>query len=160
MPGFDRTALGGPAVLGLLVAGVVGYMWLERYYPLMVLTLVATLGGLLLNLATKGIIHRGRPAVVPHLREIATTSFPSGHAMLSAVVYLTLGMMLTRIVTDRKTKLYFLVMAGILTMLVGTSRVYLGVHYPTDVLAGWMLGIVWALVCWAAESYSFGRKPK
>jgi len=91
--------------------------------------------------------------VVPHLREVSTPSFPSGHAMLSAIVYLTLGIFLMQIVRGRVTKLYCLLWALFLTFLVGISRIYLGVHYPTDVLAGWMAGLVWASICWVVAHY-------
>jgi undecaprenyl-diphosphatase len=150
---LDVTALGGPAVLGLVVAAVFGFMLLQRQYGIAFLTLAATVGGSLLSALLKEIVHRGRPGVVPHLREVNSPSFPSGHAMLSAVVYLTLGTLLCRVVPGRLTKLYCLVWAMMLTGLVGASRVYLGVHYPTDVLAGWMAGLVWALGCWAVADY-------
>lgn len=155
---IDCTALGGVAVLALLVAVVAGYMLLEKYYALMWLTIVATGGGGLLNWLLKELVGRQRPSVVPHLREITTPSFPSGHAMLSAVVYLTLGILLTRVASDHRTKLYFLGVAALLTVLVGCSRVYLGVHYPTDVLAGWMVGITWALACWGVMQYLVSRR--
>jgi undecaprenyl-diphosphatase len=69
---------------------------------------------------------------------------------MSAVVYLTLGALLARLADQRRVKLYFLAVAALLTLLVGLSRVYLGVHYPTDVLAGWSAGLVWATLCWLA----------
>src|SRR5262249_44576114 len=84
---------------------------------------------------------------VPHLAAVRSPSFPSGHSMLSAVVYLTLGALLARNTSEWNLRLYFLGVALLLTILVGLSRIYLGVHYPTDVLAGWAAGLAWALVC-------------
>jgi undecaprenyl-diphosphatase len=80
--------------------------------------------------------------------EVHTASFPSGHAMLSAVCYLTLGALLAGVVPARRYKAYILGTAIFLTLLVGGSRIYLGVHWPTDVLAGWCLGAAWAMACW------------
>jgi len=96
----------------------------------------------------KQLFSRPRPTVVPHLREAFSTSFPSGHAMTSAIVYLTLGAMMMRVSEGRLTKLYCFALALLLTMLAGISRVFLGVHYPTDVIAGWSIGFVWASICW------------
>jgi undecaprenyl-diphosphatase len=104
-----------------------------------------------LNTGLKELFQRPRPEIVPHLREVLTLSFPSGHAMTSAAVYLTLGALLMRISERRITKIYCMAMAALVTVLVGVSRVYLGVHYPTDVLAGWLLGLSWALSCWLIE---------
>ncbi len=145
--GFDASALGGTLVLTLVVAAVVGLMLLERRFHVMWLTIFATLGGVLLSSLLKHFIGRDRPAVVPHLQEVTTPSFPSGHAMLSAVVYLTLGILLMQTVEGRLTKIYCLLSAAMLTLIVGLSRIYLGVHYPSDVLAGWMAGVAWALAC-------------
>ena len=75
-------------------------------------------------------------------------SFPSVHSLMSAVVYLTLGALLARMVARRRLKFYVLTLAVTLTGLVGISRVYLGVHYPSDVLAGWCVGLSWASLCW------------
>ena len=104
--------------------------------------------GELLNQVLKHAFNRPRPSVVPHLRAVFSTSFPSGHAMESAIVYLTLGAMLMRVAERRVTKLYILGIAMLLTFLVGVSRVFLGVHYPTDVIGGWIIGFAWASVCW------------
>lgn len=147
---FDLTALGGPTVLGLTVAAVVGFLLLHRAVRNAVFVLVACGGGWLLNNVLKELFGRERPDVVPHLREVMTLSFPSGHALTSAVVFLTLGALLMRVVQTRLAKFYLMAIAVLTTFLVGLTRVYLGVHYPTDVLAGWLIGMSWALACWLA----------
>ena len=114
-------------------------------------SLLATAGGWVLNDVLKLAFARPRPDVVPHLREVMSPSFPSGHALTSAAVFLTLGALLMRVADNRVTKFYCMAIAMIATLLVGATRVYLGVHYPTDVLAGWLIGISWALVCWLLE---------
>jgi undecaprenyl-diphosphatase len=146
--GRDFTALGGVAVMMLVTFSVAGYLLLRRMYGAMWLVLVATTGGLVLSTVLKHFIDRARPQIVEHRSVVYTSSFPSGHSMMSAVVYLTLGSLLARIMPGRLLKLYFLFLAMGLTFLVGVSRVYLGVHWPTDVLAGWCGGLVWALLCW------------
>jgi undecaprenyl-diphosphatase len=151
--GRDATALGGIAALTMISCIVAGYLWLTDRLRMMVLLLVSTFGGLALSLLMKQLIARPRPDFVPHLSHVYTSSFPSGHSMLSAVVFLTLGSLLTTITTDRKVKAYFLGVAVLLAIIVGVSRIYLGVHYPTDVMAGWLAGLVWALLCWLVAHY-------
>ncbi len=146
--GRDLTALGGIAVLTLMIAAVAGFLLLRQSYSAMWLVIGATWSGLLASSLLKGLFERARPSVVPHLSHVATSSFPSGHSMLSAVVYLTLGALLGRFVESRVLKAYFLFVALTLTALVGISRVYMGVHFPTDVLAGWSAGLAWAVLCW------------
>jgi undecaprenyl-diphosphatase len=148
---LDITALGGATVLGLVVVSIAGFMVLQGLRRTALFVCVASAGGALLNEWLKEIFERARPEVVPHLREVMSLSFPSGHAMTSAAVYLTLGALLMRVVPRRATKIYCMAMAILLAALVGLSRVYLGVHYPTDVLAGWMVGFSWALLCWLVE---------
>src|SRR4051812_21440641 len=148
--GRDMTALGGVAVLTMVTAAVAGYLLMVRKYHAMWFVLAATFSGLVLSTVLKWSFNRDRPSLVPHLSEVYTSSFPSGHSMLSAVVYLTLGSLLARLVQHRYLKIYFLVLALLLTFLIGVSRVYMGVHYPTDVPAGWTAGLVWASVCYLA----------
>jgi undecaprenyl-diphosphatase len=145
--GRDITALGGVAVLTLLTLAVVGFFWLCRMYDSMWLVIATTVGGVIVSMLLKGLIGRPRPDVVPHLAIVHSASFPSGHSMLAAVVYLTLGTLLAEAVQSRMLRAYFLLTAALLAVLVGVSRVYLGVHYPTDVLAGWAAGVAWAIGC-------------
>lgn len=146
--GRDLTALGGVTVLTLTTAAVLGFLLLMRRFGMVWLVLVAILGGFVLSMVLKDVIDRPRPQLVPHGSLVYTSSFPSGHSMLSAVTYLTLGSLLGRTVRSRLVKLYFLFVAMLLSFLIGVSRVYLGVHWPTDVLAGWCAGLAWALLCW------------
>jgi undecaprenyl-diphosphatase len=145
---LDLTAVGGPTVLFLVVLAVVGFLILQTRYRTALFVVLTTITGELINTALKQLFNRARPTIVPHLRDVFSSSFPSGHAMESAIVYLTLGAMLMRASESRLTKLYCLGMAVLLTMLVGVSRVYLGVHYPTDVVGGWIIGFAWASICW------------
>ena len=147
----DITALGGPTVLGLTVIAVTGYLVLHGLYRNGLFVFVASVGGWLLNSVLKGIFARTRPDVVPHLQDVLTSSFPSGHALTSAAVYLTLGALLMRIAEGRLARYYCIAIAMFVTFLVGSSRVFLGVHYPTDVIAGWLIGMTWALLCWLIE---------
>ncbi len=146
----DVTALGSLVVLGLLTLAVAGYLALGGKRHAAWLTVAAVAGGQLLNTLLKAGFARPRPDLVPHAVEVFSASFPSGHAMASAATYLTLGALLARVQRRRRLKLYTLGLAVALTLLVGVSRVYLGVHWPTDVLGGWAAGAVWALLCWLA----------
>jgi len=149
----DITVLGGTTVLVVVLILAVGYLALDGKYAAMYLVAVAAGGGGLLSTAMKYLIGRERPDVVPHFVAVASPSFPSGHSMLAAVVYLTLGAVLARFAARRRVRTYFLAVALLLAFLVGSSRVYLGVHYPTDVLSGWAAGLAWALGCWLIARY-------
>jgi undecaprenyl-diphosphatase len=148
---LDITALGSSTVLGLVTVTISGFLLLQGMKRTAAFVFIATVSGWALNDGMKLLFERARPDVVPHLRDVMSASFPSGHAMTAAVVYLTLGALTMRLADRRVTKFYCIAVAMILTLLVGASRVFLGVHYPTDVLAGWLLGLLWALVCWTTE---------
>ena len=144
----DVTALGSHVILGYVTLAVVGFLLLSGRRASALFTALAIGGGMLVSSVLKIGFARPRPDLVPHAVEVYTASFPSGHAMLSAVAYLTLGALLMRVAPLGRTKFYVLAVAILTTLMVGISRVYLGVHWPTDVLAGWCGGAGWALLCW------------
>ena len=149
----DITVLGGRTMLVSVAVFTIGYLALERKYGAMWLVTAAVTGGSLLETVLKQLFSRGRPSVVPHLVAVTSPSFPSGHSMLGAIMYLTLGALLARFATRRRTKIYLLAVAVVITVVIGATRVYLGVHYPSDVLAGWCAGLIWALACWLVARY-------
>ena len=144
----DLTALGGIAVLTLLVVGVVFYLLSVGKRGTALLIGGAVGSGAILSSLLKLGFDRPRPDLVAHLSHAYSSSFPSGHAMLSAVTYLTLGVLLARAHERRRTKIIVMTYGVTLTVLIGLSRIYLGVHWPTDVMAGWALGAAWAAVWW------------
>jgi undecaprenyl-diphosphatase len=144
----DITALGGVTVLTLLTLGVTIFLALDGKKHMALFVCGAIVSGLLASTVLKHFFDRPRPNLVPFTVYVSTSSFPSGHSMMSAVTYLVLGALLARSQERKLVKAYFLLGAVFLTVLVGISRVYLGVHWPTDVLAGWTAGAVWALLCW------------
>ncbi len=144
----DITALGGAVVIIVLTILILGYLWLCRRYRVALLIAVATAGGQGVNAILKQAFARERPAATLHLVEVRSPSFPSGHSMAASIFYLTNGALLARMARRRREKAYLAGCALLLTGAVGFSRVYLGVHYPTDVLAGWCAGAAWAIVCW------------
>ena len=144
----DVTALGGNLVLTFVAAAVIVYLLLAGKRGAGLLVFISVGGGILLASFLKLFFQRARPDLVTHGAEVYTASFPSSHAMMSAVVYLTLGALLARIEVVPRLRIYFLALAALLTAMVGISRVYLGVHWPTDVIAGWAIGSAWAMLVW------------
>ncbi len=145
---LDITSLGSVTVLVLVSVGVAGFLTIVREYPAALLVLVSTGGGRLVGDLLKDVFVRPRPDLALQVVQVDTAGFPSGHAALAAATYLTLGALLAQVQPDRRAKGYALFVAVILTLLVGASRVYLGVHWPSDVLAGWCVGSAWAMLCW------------
>lgn len=153
----DITGLGGTAVLTFITVASVLYLLVARKPRTALFLCAAIAGGQVLSSLLKLGVERPRPDLVSHLVDVHTLSFPSGHAMLSAVTYLTLGSLLARIMPDRTSRVYVIGIAVLLTFLVGMSRIYLGVHWPSDVLAGWCAGAAWAMLCWLAARRVLNR---
>lgn len=143
----EITTLGGTTALALITLATTGFLLLIRKGGAAILVIVSVVGGALLSVALKACFDRSRPNLIPHAVQVYSGSFPSGHAMLATVTYLTLGALLARVQAQRRVKAYLLSLALLVSVLIGASRVYLGVHWPTDVLAGWCVGAAWALLC-------------
>ena len=152
---IDVTALGGVTVLTLLTVLAVGYLAVSRKWISAGLVAAATISGSVLGSVLKAGFARARPTIVPHLVDVHSLSYPSGHATNSAVVFLTLGALLAQAQRTRWARAYVIAVGVLITILIGISRVFVGVHWPTDVLAGWIVGASWALFWWAI-ALSFG----
>lgn len=152
-PMIEVTALGSVTVLTLITIFAVGYLVAIRKYPTALFVAMAVVGGALWSSVLKALFFRSRPDIVSHLVHVSSASFPSGHAMNSAIVYLTLATLLARSQDGVRVRIYLLTVAIVLTMLVGISRVYLGVHWPSDVIARWSVGALWAVLCSLAGKY-------
>jgi undecaprenyl-diphosphatase len=144
----DITGWGSVVTIVVLTASVCGYLVLTHRRRVALFVLAAVGGGEGVSTLLKHFYHRPRPDLVPHGMEVFTASFPSGHAMMSAIAFLTLGTLVTRVEPRRRVGAMVMVLAIGMTILVGISRVYLGVHWPSDVLAGWCVGAAWAALCW------------
>jgi undecaprenyl-diphosphatase len=147
--GRDVTALGSLSIMGLLTIGAVGFLVLTRKWRLAVSSVVIVIGGLLIANALKYAIARPRQDFFALGAKVFTTSFPSSHAALSAITYPLLASLLSGPLVNRQSRSYIWAAAVLIVVLVGGSRLYLGVHYPTDVLGGWLLGAAWFSGCWA-----------
>jgi undecaprenyl-diphosphatase len=149
----DLTSLGSIIVLVIMTCAVAIYLFLARKYATAWLLLVAVFGGMAMNDLLKLAFARPRPDHVYQAARVFTSSFPSAHAELSAITYLTMAALLAQNQSSFRIGLYFIVLAVLLTILIGVSRIYLGVHYPTDVLGGWCIGAAWALACWVLMTW-------
>jgi undecaprenyl-diphosphatase len=154
----DITALGGWPVMSLLTAALSGYLATRREWGIIALVVSAVIGQSLIVHFLKDFIGRERPTVVPHLVDVSTLSFPSGHAASAAALYLVLGAILAREAQYNGQRVYVIAAAITLTLIIAASRVYLGVHYPTDVLAGLCVGAIWASIVWLAAYFIQHRK--
>lgn len=150
----DLTSLGSITILSIVIVATVAFLVFSRKTRSALFVLASVIGGTILSSAFKALFDRPRPDFAAAAK-VFSASFPSGHATVSAVVYLTLGLLLAEAAGKRRLKAYFIGLGIVLTIAVGVSRIYLGVHYPTDVLAGWSLGAAWAIACWIVYSMFF-----
>lgn len=148
----DVTAMGGVTVLTGLVVLVTVFLLLKRLWRPAALIVTATVSGSIAIALLKNAFGRARPDLIDHLMAATDASFPSGHSGNSAIVYFTLASLLFPVVKEARLRAFLIVAAMFITGAIGVSRVYLGVHWPSDVLAGWLFGAAWALGWWAIET--------
>jgi undecaprenyl-diphosphatase len=149
----DITSLGGGTVIALITLIVIIYLLMQKKIGELLLVLAAVLGGTIIGIVLKEIFGRERPDLIFRLTDATSLSFPSGHSMMSTVIYLSLAALLARIQHERKIRIYIISVALFLAFIIGISRIYLGVHYPTDVVGGWTIGLGWASICWFGAKY-------
>ena len=147
----DITSLGSFALLGLIVIGVCSYLLLAHKRIEAAVVAVSAVTGTILSTVLKMSYNRPRPELEVMSHQF-TSSFPSGHSLISAVTYLTLGAVLSRFAPTRQQRIFIFSLAVFLTLIVGLSRLYMGVHFPSDILAGWCLGAAWALL-WSMVAF-------
>lgn len=146
----DITSLGGISVLGLFAVAVIGFLLIQRKRLSAVMLAAGLAGGVALSEGLKGLFERERPPAEFQVVETLNASFPSGHALLSTVFYLSVGVMLARVLPSKRLKAWVMGVAITVALLVGLSRIYLGAHWAGDVFAGWSLGAAWAMALWLA----------
>lgn len=149
----DLTALGGETVLTLAVILTAALALASRHFLTAALVVAGTASGSVAVALAKHFVGRERPALVDHLVEVGSASFPSGHAANSAIIYLTIALLAIQIVPRRAARTTILAATILLVTAIGCSRVYLGVHWPSDVLGGWSFGTLWALAWWAGAGW-------
>lgn len=150
---IDVTALGGETVLTLAAAVTILFLAVNRHLLAAALVFAGTTTGSIAVALAKHLVGRERPALVDHLVEVGSASFPSGHAANGAIIYLTIALVSIQVVHRHSARVFLLAAALLLVAAIGASRVYLGVHWPSDVLAGWSFGTLWALAWWALGSW-------
>lgn len=151
-PWFERSmvnlsAVGSTIALTLMILSAIGLLLIQKRYASVILLAVSYGGALLLNSGLKWLFGRERPSVVPHLDYVSNASFPSGHTLLATAVYCTLGAIAANSTPNHAAKKYIMSLAVFFSLCIGLTRVYLGVHYPSDVLAGWGIALIWTVLC-------------
>ncbi len=155
----DITALGGISVLTLFATIAVIFLFLQRKRLSAILLVLGLLGGVVLSETLKAFFERARPPEAYQAVETINASFPSGHALLSTVFYLSLAVMLARAFPQRRLKGYVIGVGVVIAVLVGLTRIFLGAHWATDVFAGWSVGAAWAMILWLV-SYAIERRQR
>lgn len=155
----DLTALGGISVLALFAGAAIGILLIQRKRLSAALLVAGLVGGVGLSEGLKAVFERQRPPADFQAVETLNASFPSGHALLATVFYLTVAVLMTRAFPRRRLKVYVLGVGILFALLVGLTRVYLGAHWATDVLAGWSVGAAWAMALWLV-SYGIERRQR
>ena len=141
----DMSALGSTGVLTWFSLIIVGFALQVGKKSLAIYLGLSVCMATEVNHGLKALIARPRPDVVSHVSEVFTQSFPSGHAMLSAVVYITFALLLIEL-RQGQQRVFIMISAVLTTLLVGMSRIYLGVHWPSDVVAGWLAAAIWIML--------------
>jgi undecaprenyl-diphosphatase len=155
----DLTSLGGISVLTLFAFIALAFLLIQRKRLSAVLLVVGLAGGVALSEGLKAFFGRARPPEAYQAVETLNASFPSGHALLSTVFYLSLGVMLTRAFPRKRLKAFVLGTAVFIALLIGLTRVYLGAHWASDVIAGWCAGAAWAMALWLV-AYAVERRQQ
>lgn len=145
---LEITAIGGYPLIMLTLAVVSGFFIITKRYGAALYAVLSVGSGAVLSYSLKQYYSRPRPDLVDHLDTVHTASFPSGHALVTTVAYLTLAAIVIGYLETRRARAYVLAVAMLVAVVVGVSRVYLGVHWPSDVAAGWALGAAWASFSW------------
>ena len=155
----DITSLGGIAVLTLFAIVAIGMLMILKKRLSAVLLVIGLAGGVVLSEGLKALFERERPPAAFQAVETLNASFPSGHALLSTVFYLTVAVMMTRAFPKRRLMAYVLGVGMVFALLIGLTRVYLGAHWASDVMAGWCVGAAWAMALWLV-SYAVERRQE
>jgi undecaprenyl-diphosphatase len=146
----DLTALGGNAVLILITLGATAWYVARGERQAAWLLLCSAIVGVALSFGLKDLFDRARPNEIHHLQTVYTASFPSGHAMNALIIYLNLGLLASRSASPPAARWVAQLLAATIVIGIGLSRVYLGVHWISDVVAGWLAGLAWVGLCWMA----------
>lgn len=155
----DVTSLGGIAVLGLFALSAIGFLLILKKRLSAALLVTGLAGGVALSEGLKAVFERERPPAAYQAVETLNASFPSGHALLSTVFYLSVAVMMTRAFPRRRLKAYVLGVGMVFALMIGLTRIYLGAHWATDVFAGWSVGAAWAMCLWLV-SYAVERRQR